>query len=82
MNQEEILERVQLVFRQCFDNDTLVIERKTTASDVENWDSLNHVNLLAAIEKEFGFEFTLTEMGGLKNVGEMVDLIQQIVSEK
>jgi len=82
MTQEQILERVQLIFRECFDNDTLVIERSTTAKDVENWDSLNHVNLLAAIEKEFGFEFTLTEMGGLKNVGEMLDLIHQIVSEK
>ena len=51
-------------------------------SDIAEWDSLNHVNLLAAIEKEFGFEFTLTEMGGLKNVGDMLDLIQQIVSEK
>jgi len=82
MTQEQILERVQLIFRECFDNDTLVIERSTTAKDVENWDSLNHVNLLAAIEKEFGFEFTLTEMGGLKNVGEMLDLIHQILSDK
>ena len=82
MNQEQILEKLQQVFRDCFDNEGLVIERKTTAKDVENWDSLNHVNLMSAVEKAFGFEFTLTEMGGLKNVGDMVDLIHQVVSEK
>jgi acyl carrier protein len=81
MNNDEILEKVQQVFRSCFDDETLVIKRTSTANDVENWDSLNNVNLMAAVEKEFGVEFTLSEMGELKNVGEMVDLIGEILSE-
>jgi acyl carrier protein len=70
-------ERLQNVFRDVFDDESILIRRELTAKDVENWDSLSHVSMLAAVEKEFGFRFNLAEVRGLKNVGELLDLIQK-----
>jgi acyl carrier protein len=55
----------------------LRIGRPTSAKDVEGWDSLSHINLVVALEKEFGLKFTLAELKPLKNVGEMEDLIRR-----
>lgn len=82
MTKEQVLEKIQNVFRNIFDQENLVIGMNTTANDVEGWDSLNHVNLISSVEEEFGVEFTLSEMGGLKNVGDLVDLVFEIVNEK
>jgi len=76
MNFEEIRDRITAVFHDIFDDDSLVIQRETSAKDIEEWDSLAHISLIVAIEKEFRIKFDLAELKPLKNVGEMIDLIQ------
>jgi len=71
----DIRERLQQVFRDVFDDDTLVIEDQTVADDVDDWDSLAHIQLLLAVEKEFALKFSTLEVMRLKNVGEFVALI-------
>ncbi len=75
MTHSEIMEIVQRIFREVFDDDTLVIEDSTNSSDIEDWDSLEHITLVVSMEKEFGLKFDLKEVNELANVGEMVDLI-------
>ena len=75
MTHSEIMEKVQRIFREVFDDDTLVIEDSTNSSDIEDWDSLEHITLVVSMEKEFGLKFDLKEVNELANVGEMVELI-------
>ena len=75
MTHNEIMEKVQRIFREVFDDDTLVIEDSTNSSDIEDWDSLEHITLVVSMEKEFGLKFDLKEVNELANVGAMVDLI-------
>ena len=75
MNREDIFNGVQDIFRDIFDEDDMIIGDKTNSEDVEDWDSLNHINLVSAIEKEFKIKFALGELMTLKNVGEMIDLM-------
>ena len=77
MTREEIFIGVRDIFRDIFDEDDLVIEDATTSDDIEEWDSLNHINLVSAIEKEFSIRFALGELSTLKDVGAMVDLMVQ-----
>lgn len=70
-------ERLRSIFRDVFLDDTIQLTRDMTAKDIEAWDSLSHINLLVAIEQEFGFRFEMREVKNLKNVGEMIDLIQK-----
>jgi acyl carrier protein len=72
---DEITDRMTQIFRDVLDNDAIVLTRETTASDVEDWDSLAQISLLVAIEKEFSIHFTLAETKQLANVGEMLDLV-------
>ena len=73
MTREMLFEGVQDIFRDIFDEDDMVIEDKTSSDDVEEWDSLNHINLVSAIEKEFEIKFTLKELSTLNNVGSLID---------
>ncbi|MDB5119505.1 MAG: acyl carrier protein [Sphingobacteriales bacterium] len=75
MEFNEILERVQDVFRDVLENEDIVLTSQTTANDVEDWDSLNHIQLVVAIEKDFKIRFTSHEIQSWKNVGKMVDCI-------
>ncbi|MBC7489765.1 MAG: acyl carrier protein [Glaciimonas sp.] len=72
---QPIIEKLTPIFRNVFDDDGLVIEESTTASDVEGWDSLAHIRLMVTIEKAFGIRFTASEIADLENVGGMVELI-------
>ncbi|MBI3544661.1 MAG: acyl carrier protein [Deltaproteobacteria bacterium] len=72
--------RVQSVFRRVFSHDSLVLKREMTALDIDGWDSLNHIQLIVALEKEFKVKFKPTDVIGLKNVGEMVDLVRQALA--
>ncbi|ANV97312.1 acyl carrier protein [Helicobacter enhydrae] len=74
--------RVQDIFRDIFDDDELIITESSNSEEIEDWDSLNHVNLVASIEKAFGIKFALGELQELKNVGEMLDLILKKIGEK
>lgn len=75
MDNTEMLNKIQDIFRDVFDEDELVISNKTNADEIEDWDSLNHINLVSAIEKEFGIKFALGELQNLKDVGDMIDLM-------
>jgi len=75
MSREEIFERLDEVFQDVFDDDEITVNEETTADDIEDWDSLEHINLVAAVETEFGMKFTMGEVVSMKNVGEMVDII-------
>jgi acyl carrier protein len=77
MKREEVFIKVQNIFKDIFDDETLEISDSTNSSDIDEWDSLNHINLVVAIEKEMGIKFTFEELAKLKNVGAMVDLMLQ-----
>ena len=77
MSREEIYEKLNEVFQDVFDDESLTVNDETTAADVEGWDSLRHITLLAAIEDEFDIEFSMGQTVSMKNVGEMVDYIEE-----
>ena len=74
---EEIYQRLNEVFRDVFDDDSIEVNEDTTAADIEDWDSLNHITLIDAVESEFGVRFTMGEVSGMKNVGEMAQIIKE-----
>ena len=75
MTKEEVYERLNNVFRDFFDDDSIVLNDSTTAADIEDWDSLEHVNLIVAVEEEFSIRIPVGRVITMKNVGEMVDII-------
>lgn len=75
MEKNQILAEVQEIFREVLDNEEIVLNNATTADDVEEWDSLTHIQLIVAIEKHFKIKFTSKEILSWQNVGEMVDCI-------
>ena len=77
MNKNEAMERLTRVFRNVFDDDEIVLTDATSAKDIEDWDSLEHINLIAAVEKEFKMRFTMKEVSGMKNVGEMAAIVAE-----
>lgn len=77
MTREEVFERLNKVFRDVFDDDNIIVTETTTSADIDDWDSLEHINLVAAVEQEFGIKFTMGQVVTMKNVGEMVDIILQ-----
>ena len=77
MTREEVFNGVQDIFRDIFDEDDMVIENATSSDEIEEWDSLNHINLVSAIEKEFEIRFALGELMALKDVGGMIDLMTE-----
>lgn len=72
----ELKERLQNVFRDVFDDEDIEIFDEMTADDIEDWDSLSHINLILDIEKEFGIKFTTEEITKTKNVGEFISIIE------
>ncbi len=80
MNQNEIFDAVQEIFRDNFDDDTIEITRETNAADIEDWDSLEQINLLTAMEKKFSLKFKLEDVRSLKNVGDLLDLLARMTA--
>ena len=75
MNQE-IMDRLNAIFQDVFDDDSLTVGPDTTAKDVEDWDSLSHITLISAVEDEFRMKFSMKEVVEMKNVGEMISIIE------
>lgn len=77
MNREEILKKLNEVFRDVFDDDTLVITEQTGPDDVDDWDSLAQISLIAAVESEFGVRLDTKTALHLKTVGEIIDAVSK-----
>lgn len=75
MDKNEVLKQVNTIFKDILDNELIIITETTKADDVEEWDSLTHIQLVVAIEKHFKIRFTSREIQNWKNVGEMIDCI-------
>ena len=75
MSREEVFERLHEIFWDVFDDEDIRLTDATTSDDIEDWDSLEHINLVVAVEKCFGIKFTMGEVTGMKNVGAMADII-------
>lgn len=73
----DIYEKLRPIFADTFDDDELVVTPELTADDVPEWDSLSHIRLIVAIEREFGIKFAVSEITDLKNVGELVEVIKK-----
>ena len=72
MNREEVIRRLNEVFRDVFGDDSISVSEETTSADIEDWDSIEHINLIGSVESEFGMKFKMREVSGMKNVGEMI----------
>lgn len=72
----DILQRVNKVFIVIFKKEDLVISEETCADDIDGWDSLQHINLISMLEKEFQIEFDIDEIISMENVGDMIKIIE------
>ena len=72
----DIMEELQKIFRDIFDDEELVLTEKTSADDIEDWDSLAQIRLVVAIEKHFNVKFAMEEVEVLQDVGGMADLVR------
>jgi acyl carrier protein len=79
---EQIQSTLAEVFQDVFSDDTLVLRPDLSAKDVDGWDSLTHIRLLVTIERTFKIKFTVSEVGELKNVGELTNLIEAKLAAK
>ncbi len=75
MDEPQIYSSLDEVFRELFDDDSIKLTPKTTAEDVDGWDSFNHLNIIVAVEMKFGVRFETAEIEHLANIGDMVRLI-------
>ena len=80
MTNDELYERLNNVFRDVFDDESICVNENTTANDIDDWDSLSHISLIAAIEGEFGIRFDMKDVLKMKNVGEMVQKIGELAA--
>ena len=76
MDQSEILHELTDILREVLDDPSITLTRETTADDVENWNSLNHISIIVEVERRFGIKFQAAEMEELKNIGELADLVE------
>ena len=75
MSKQEVMQKLQEIFREVFDDDTIEINENTTANDIDEWDSLEHITLIGTVEKSFKMRFKMKEVSSMKNVGEMAEII-------
>jgi acyl carrier protein len=72
----EIIDQITPIFHDVFDDEDIVLSPESTAADIAEWDSLNHIRLVLSVEKHFGIRFSASEIGGLANVGDFARLVQ------
>lgn len=77
MEKKEFMDKLTEIFREVMDNDEIVLNDETTSEDIEEWDSLSHIELIDVIGKELGVKITSMEFRGWENVGEMVESLLQ-----
>ncbi len=81
MSREEVFAALNEVFQDVFDDTSITVKDETTSEDIDGWDSLEHINLIAAVEQEFGMKFSMGQVVTMKNVGEMADIILSQVKD-
>ncbi len=77
MNSDDILSQVRDIIAEVLDQPDLKLDRQTSADNVEGWDSFNHINIVVAVESRFGIKFHTADIEELRNVGELVELIER-----
>ena len=77
INSNNVFEKLNEIFREYFEDEDIELTEDTTADDIEEWDSLEHINLIVAVEDSFDMKFTMGEVTTMKNVGAMVDIIME-----
>lgn len=82
MTDNELYIRLNSIFRQVLEDDGIELTPRTTADDIDGWDSMNHIFVIVELEKRFGIKFHAAEMEELKNVGELARLVNQKISAK
>ena len=78
MTREEVFERLNKVFQEVFDDETIEVNDDTTSEDIDDWDSFEHINLIVAVDEEFSIKIPMGKVVTMKNVGEMADIILQL----
>ena len=76
MTRQEIFEKLNEVFSDVFDED-ITVTAETTSADIDEWDSLTHITLISEVEDAFGIKFAMKDVLGMKNVGDMVEIIRR-----
>lgn len=79
MTNEEIYAKLNEIFRDVFMDDSIEVTSETSANDIEDWDSLMHITLVAEVESAFGVKFGAKQAAKMKNVGEMVEIIKGLM---
>ncbi len=77
MSKSDIFEKLTGIFQDVFDDGDITISETTTAAEIDGWDSLTHITLLATVEEEFGVKFSMKAVQHLQNVGELAELIAE-----
>lgn len=82
MKQNEILEQTQDVFREIFNRPEMIISENTSPAEVDEWDSLNHIQIVVTLEKRFKIKFTSIELQNWRNVGDIINSIQNKIANQ
>lgn len=77
MKREDIIEKLTAIFREVFNDSSIVLKDEMTANDVENWDSLTHMLMISMVEERFGVKFRLKELNKLKQVGDIITVLEE-----
>lgn len=77
MSRDDVKVKLTEIFHDVFDDESIELSDATTADDIDDWDSLEHITLIAAIEKAFKMRFTMKEVSSMKNVGEMMTILEE-----
>lgn len=80
MTREQVYDQLNEVFRDVFDDEDITVNDATTADDIDDWDSLEHINLMVAIEDAFDIKFSMGTVVAMKNVGELADNIMELLA--
>ena len=79
MEREQILLELNEIFKEIFEDDSIELTEETTANDIEDWDSLTHITIISEVEEHFDMKIEMKDVIGMKNIGEMIDIIGENV---
>jgi len=81
MGRAEVVDKLTIIFRRVFTNDSLILTNDLTANDVDNWDSLSHMLLISEIEKSYSIKFKMKDLNKMHNVGDMIEIISSKLND-